>query len=242
MTPEQVSEAVGLPIKQIDDMVGDGLFPQPWRITSRTRRWASELVEEYLAAKAVAPQAWENPATDFNMKTWPPKGLKVLRFDSHRKCGIYFLMRDGKVTYVGSSKNIYGRVGNHSLTKRFDYVRWVRVKEKKLYGVERDWILSLKSPLNGYMAKTGERIYCAPRPDDRRFREAGGLPKGYTDMVEPIPREPADRIKDIVAKARARGSIRPPRFADSIMGRKAKARFLAQMAAIDAVEAGEVAP
>lgn len=175
MTPEQVSAAVGLPIKQIDDMVGDGLFPAPRRFTAKVRRWAGDLVEQYLEAKAALPQEWERPVADFNVMVWPPKGLKVLRFDSHRKCGIYFLMRDGKVTYVGSSKNIYSRVGDHSQSKRFDYVRWIKVKEKKLYGVERDWILSLKPPLNGYAAKTGERIYCAPRAEHRRFRMAGGM-------------------------------------------------------------------
>lgn len=162
MTPEAVSAAVGLPIEQIDDMVGNGRFPAPRRLTSKIRRWAGELVEEYLAAKAVLPQEWEKSATDFNVMAWPPKGIKVLRFDSRRKCGIYFLMRDDKVTYVGSSKNIYARVGDHSKSKRFDYARWIKVKEKNLHAVERDWILSLKPQLNGYVAKTGERIYCAP--------------------------------------------------------------------------------
>lgn len=182
MTPEQVSAAIGLSIDQINDLVSDGKFPAPRRFTAKTRRWPGEIVQEYLAeqaAKAARPQEWERPITDFNVMTWPPKGLKVLRFDSHRKCGIYFLMRAGTVAYVGSSKNLYARVGSHSQSKRFDYVRWIKVKEKKLYGVERDWILSLKPPLNGYVSKTGERVYCAPRSEDRRLREAGGLPREF---------------------------------------------------------------
>jgi hypothetical protein len=43
---------------------------------------------------------------------------------------IYFLVRDGKVTYIGHTNHIQMRVRGHSLHKIFDYVRWIPCKDK----------------------------------------------------------------------------------------------------------------
>lgn len=91
-----------------------------------------------------------------------------------KACGIYFLVNQGQVVYIGQSKNITQRVAQHRKITSFDEVRFIETPPKRLNAVERKFILEFKPERNGYVTKTGRRDYCAP--PGRRER----LPKRLT--------------------------------------------------------------
>jgi hypothetical protein len=67
--------------------------------------------------------------------------------DSH--CGVYFLIKDGRVVYVGQSVQILARVGTHLTCKDFDSFSWVRVPRHQLDLVETLYIQHLRPKYNG---------------------------------------------------------------------------------------------
>jgi hypothetical protein len=54
--------------------------------------------------------------------------------------GIYFLIRDGKVVYVGQSIHIALRVAIHAQTRRFDSWSWVPCEIDSLSKMERSYL------------------------------------------------------------------------------------------------------
>ncbi len=62
-------------------------------------------------------------------------------------CGIYFLIKDIKIVYVGKSLNVIRRIGQHP-DKSFDRFAWVLCKPEQLDHLERDYINQFSPPLN----------------------------------------------------------------------------------------------
>lgn len=67
-------------------------------------------------------------------------------------CGIYFLLKKGRVVYVGQSVNVFGRIAQHSNSKNFDSIAWVACEKSNLDKLESLYIHTLRPPLNGVMA------------------------------------------------------------------------------------------
>lgn len=58
--------------------------------------------------------------------------------------GIYFLLRDGEVTYVGQSVDVLGRISRHRRDGRsFDSYAVLECEESQLDGLERQYITAL---------------------------------------------------------------------------------------------------
>lgn len=65
-------------------------------------------------------------------------------------CGIYFLVHNNRVVYVGQSVNIPARVGHHKTAgKTFDRVAFVACQQEHLNILESLYIHILRPPLNG---------------------------------------------------------------------------------------------
>lgn len=62
--------------------------------------------------------------------------------------GIYFLIENGVVVYVGQSTNIFNRLQSHSQKKRFDAVTILLCSPYKLDSMESIYIHSLRPKLN----------------------------------------------------------------------------------------------
>lgn len=77
-------------------------------------------------------------------------------------CGIYFLLLNGRVIYVGQSTSIARRAKTHRKTLAFDEVQFIEVEADKLDEAERKFILELKPEKNGSM-RDGRRDYCEPK-------------------------------------------------------------------------------
>jgi hypothetical protein len=65
-------------------------------------------------------------------------------------CGVYFLVHEHRVVYVGQSVNILARVGSHKASRKvFDRVAFVTCAQEHLNVVESLYIHILRPPLNG---------------------------------------------------------------------------------------------
>lgn len=63
-------------------------------------------------------------------------------------CGIYFLVRDGVVVYVGQSKNVHRRINDHKSGKEFDRINVIECLEKDLDQLEALYIKKFRPLLN----------------------------------------------------------------------------------------------
>jgi hypothetical protein len=64
------------------------------------------------------------------------------------KCGVYFLIKDESVVYVGQSINIMNRVAEHNKSKDFDTFTYVQCKRENLNQIEAMYIQRLKPKYN----------------------------------------------------------------------------------------------
>lgn len=66
-------------------------------------------------------------------------------------CGIYVLFDGDEVVYVGQSRNVHGRIGNHVVegVKKFDRFAVVEVEADLLDYLESKYILALQPKYNG---------------------------------------------------------------------------------------------
>jgi len=78
-------------------------------------------------------------------------------------CGVYFLIRLGKVVYVGQSVNVHSRISGHVGSKKFDKFAYVQCKRSALDVIESLYIHVLRPPLNGIQGG----VPCAPIRLDR---------------------------------------------------------------------------
>jgi hypothetical protein len=65
-------------------------------------------------------------------------------------CGVYFLIKSGRVVYVGQSVNVHARLGQHK-EKDFDSYAYVPCQPQALDCMESLYIHALRPPLNGEM-------------------------------------------------------------------------------------------
>lgn len=66
---------------------------------------------------------------------------------ARKNCGIYFLLREGRVIYVGRSRNVYFRVLKHK-HRQFQAWHWLPCAESDLERLERAYLDLLLPALN----------------------------------------------------------------------------------------------
>lgn len=74
--------------------------------------------------------------------------------------GVYFLIKNNKIIYVGQSVNIFRRIMDHLPTKRFDKFSYIRCKKENLDIIESLYIHHIKPPQNA--DKPGEHGKYSP--------------------------------------------------------------------------------
>lgn len=85
-------------------------------------------------------------------------------------CGIYFLIREGRVVYVGQSVNAPSRVSDHRREKKFDSWAFLPCSAKQLDLIESLYIHTLRPECNASMTVTEGRVYVhAPLRLDELF-------------------------------------------------------------------------
>lgn len=77
--------------------------------------------------------------------------------DWEKACGIYFLVKNGCVVYVGQSVDIFVRISTQAKDKDFDAFAFVLCDPRHLDVIESLYIHTLRPPLNGEMP-SGEKM------------------------------------------------------------------------------------
>lgn len=90
------------------------------------------------------------------------------------KCGIYFLVRDGKVIYVGQSRDIVFRVATHRKDGKykFDFAMHVDCPPEMLNAAETWFILKLSPQRNGKPQR--------PQPYGKQLQPYAPPPDAYS--------------------------------------------------------------
>lgn len=71
--------------------------------------------------------------------------------DDFHIAGIYFLLRRGRVIYIGKTTNILGRIKQHShMRKLYDSVRLIPCHEMAMSKYEKRWIIKFQPRYNQY--------------------------------------------------------------------------------------------
>lgn len=70
-------------------------------------------------------------------------------------CGVYFLIKDMAIVYIGQSINIASRITQHR-DKEFDSVSYVACEKSEMDILESLYILAYKPPLNGIAGGNGQ--------------------------------------------------------------------------------------
>lgn len=105
---------------------------------------------------------------------------------SNIQTGIYFLIKDGIIIYIGQSTRITKRIRDHKRDKDFDHYRVIACNESLLLQYEKRLIKYFKPRLNGV---TGGK------------REGAGRTKG--SFVNVQKKEPTKVIRVPVSKLEA---------------------------------------
>lgn len=83
-------------------------------------------------------------------KTLMPESMIVeSSFPYSDMSGIYFLIKDGEVVYIGQSVSIFARIAEHRKSKDFDSINWIPCKKEMLDKMESLYIHFIQPPLNG---------------------------------------------------------------------------------------------
>ena len=96
--------------------------------------------------------------------------------------GIYVLVYEGEVMYVGQSKFPLARIGIHDHDITYDRVYFIRCPRDKLLEMEAEYIAKLNPKLNKTTYISGSR-YHLERDADRFFTKLFGKP-----APEPVTR------------------------------------------------------
>lgn len=76
-------------------------------------------------------------------------------------CGVYFLLSDGEIVYVGASRNIMRRVSQHldDDSKTFDSVSFIETSEQAMFRIESAYIEKFRPKLNEQTDLYSETVF-----------------------------------------------------------------------------------
>lgn len=76
--------------------------------------------------------------------------------------GVYFLISEDEVVYVGQSVNVYSRIYEHSKLKKFEKYAYIQCPEPMLDKLESLYIHLLQPKLNGNLTGSNSHVKSAP--------------------------------------------------------------------------------
>lgn len=100
---------------------------------------------------SVCNAAWAKEAFDTQevpKELEPLQDVLYAQEPEPKVCGVYFLVRDGRVVYVGKSTHVPGRLFCHSREKPHDHVYILYAEEQDLDDIEISLIWVLRPLLN----------------------------------------------------------------------------------------------
>lgn len=73
---------------------------------------------------------------------------KYFNFNDLRIVGVYFLMKKGRVVYIGKTTNGLRRLFSHNLMGLFDKIRIIECNKNKVDFYEKRWIIKFRPKYN----------------------------------------------------------------------------------------------
>ena len=111
--------------------------PTSWRNAGVTKRVPAPPMRDRFIVGRAAP-----------VDLMPVAQILSLAVPTQDASGIYFLIQDGEVVYVGQASNVLARVGKHASDRDFDAWTWLPVPIGNLTRTERAYIDYLRPRLN----------------------------------------------------------------------------------------------
>lgn len=100
--------------------------------------------------------------------------------------GIYFLIKDNTIVYIGQSSDTHKRVISHSYNKSFDSFRVIECRSESLSHYEKRLINYFRPPLNG---SPGGKRKGAGRPKTKEETKVMRVPKSMIEKVRTMLKE-----------------------------------------------------
>jgi len=108
------------------------------------------------------------------------------------KIGIYFLIRNSKVVYVGQSRDIDRRIASHKLDKIFTSYRYILCDEDRLLHYEKRLIRLFRPELNGTPGGA---------------RDGAGRPKKEPTFTIRVPKALLPQINELIREYKNKSEI-----------------------------------
>ena len=185
----EVAEALGLPVDRINDLAAGGFIPhyrvdggEPMFRMPDVKAWAANNMMQECSGSHLPPRLFFHKVAapaPFDVTKVPTElaSINGLLDVSHwvgPTCGIYFLIKDHGIAYVGQSVHAASRVVSHSREKDFDAAYFLPVPRSELDRIEGALIRFFEPPLNGRMREGGKVTAPAERtPDADTISELG---------------------------------------------------------------------
>lgn len=165
---KDVSRATGLAISTIYKKISEGEFPKPIHLGTRTVRWWQSAIAQWLDSKPggrpaeiVPALTLDAPEASYHREALRPREPEIITVSKDtilsldccllRISGVYFLIADDEIVYVGESENIIVRISQHIQSdkgKIFDRWCWLQVPAEERRKVERAYITRFNPRLN----------------------------------------------------------------------------------------------
>ncbi len=145
--PATVAKMTSLSVRKVQELSAAGKIPgavlsdDGWSYCEHTvHRWIKRM--ERIAYKGPAmPPTLPTGLNEANI-------VAAAKRRNVKKIGVYFLIRAGKVIYVGQSRDIDTRLLAHARTRRFNAWHWIACKRWDLNALERHYLNILMPPGN----------------------------------------------------------------------------------------------
>jgi len=128
----------------------DALTLKRYRIEKEIKRFEREVTH------TIESSVLSNTLTGKHMVSEQDIVAQAESFEN--QCGVYFLVKDNRVVYVGQSVHISARLADHSKTKDFDSYAFIRCGKEKLDMLESLYIHALSPEYQGRSGHKGAHI------------------------------------------------------------------------------------
>ncbi|SHK43559.1 transcriptional regulator, AlpA family [Roseomonas rosea] len=156
---EEVEAMTGWDRTSIRRAMMKGAFPSARMLSSRTMRWVHCEVADWVAAngRQIAPMPPPDPKLPKPAMFGPPRPNPFALLNEEQILaqavpygapGIYFLIKEERIVYIGQSVNVHARVAHHRYSKAFDRWHWIPVPKRRLNVMEQRYIQFFRPPLN----------------------------------------------------------------------------------------------
>jgi len=166
-----VAEALGLSVERVNSLAAGGFMPhyrvddgEPLFRLQDVKAWAANNILQENEGAHVPPRLFlhrtsMSPMIDVTKIPVELSSLEGLLDVSHwvgPTCGVYFLVQNQEIAYIGQSVHTASRLINHSREKEFNAAFFLPVPACELDRIEGALIRFFEPPLNGRVKAGGK--------------------------------------------------------------------------------------